>query len=69
MINPLYRVERLRREHNRDNFDSGEPSLNEFLKRYARQNNEKGLSRTFITVSETAVQIYYVAHFDLGFGI
>jgi GNAT superfamily N-acetyltransferase len=50
MINPLYRVERLRREHNRDNFDSGEPSLNEFLKRFARQNDEKGLGRTYVTV-------------------
>ena len=52
MINPLYRVERLRSEHNRDNFDSDEPNLNEFLKRYARQNDEKGLGRTYIAVSD-----------------
>lgn len=34
-------------QHNRAVFDCGVASLNEFLHRYARQNENKGLSRTF----------------------
>jgi len=45
-----YPIELLRREHDRATFDCGEPSLNGFLKRYARQNDEKGLGRTFVSV-------------------
>src|SRR3954453_777106 len=35
-------------QHDRSQFDCGEPSLNDFLKQYARQNEEKGVSRTFV---------------------
>lgn len=45
-----YRVEPLSKKHDRDSFDCGEESLNLFLKRFARQNAEKGLGRTFVAV-------------------
>lgn len=54
-------VEPLRKEHQRFEFDCGIESLNLFLKNYARQNDEKGLSRTFVAVrsGNTAVHGYY----------
>ena len=54
-------VEPLRKEHQRFEFDCGIESLNLFLKNYARQNEEKGLSRTFVAVrnGDTAVHGYY----------
>ena len=36
------------RTHNRESFDCGEPLLNEFLLRHARQNNDKGGAKTFV---------------------
>lgn len=43
-------IEPLGKHHRRDEFDCGEESLNEFLKKYARQNSEKGFGRTFVAV-------------------
>ncbi len=54
-------VEPLRKEDQRFEFDCGIESLNLFLKNYARQNDEKGLSRTFVAVRDrdARVQGYY----------
>ncbi len=46
------RFEELDRSHNREGFDCGENDLNSFLKNLARQNLQKGLSRTFVLVDE-----------------
>lgn len=43
-------IEPLGKHHRRENFDCGEASLNEFLKKYARQNDKKNLGRTFVAV-------------------
>lgn len=43
-------IEPLHKSHKRDEFDCGESSLNEFLKNYARQNDSKGLGKTFVAV-------------------
>ncbi|HET9985176.1 MAG TPA: GNAT family N-acetyltransferase [Longimicrobiales bacterium] len=45
-------IEPLSAVHDRDAFDCGEPALNEYLKRYARQNQERGVGRTFVAVPE-----------------
>ena len=55
---PLFIIEPLTASHNREAFDCGEESLNDFLKRFARQNNEKGLGRTFVAVKGNEPQIY-----------
>jgi GNAT superfamily N-acetyltransferase len=47
-----FRVEALTREHARERFDCGEPALNEYLRRYARQNQERGIGRTYVAVPE-----------------
>jgi GNAT superfamily N-acetyltransferase len=56
-----YIVEPLGTQHNRDAFDCEENSLNEFLKKYARQNDEKRLGRTFVAVKpgDPAIIGYY----------
>ena len=56
-----FQIELLNKRHRRENFDCGEESLNEFLKKYARQNSEKGFGRTFVAVlpEETEVLGYY----------
>jgi GNAT superfamily N-acetyltransferase len=43
-----FRISALTREYDRENFDCGEESLNDFLKKFARQNVERGLGKTFI---------------------
>ncbi len=57
-MNIPYKVEPLTTQHDRQNFDCGEESLNLFLKRYARQNSKKGLGRTFVAVKENEPKIY-----------
>jgi len=54
-------IEPLSSQHDRSTFDCGEPSLNTYLRQYARQNDEKGLGRTYVAVAsgETRVEGYY----------
>jgi GNAT superfamily N-acetyltransferase len=47
-----WRIEPLRREHDRTHFACGEPALDEYLARFARQNQESGVARTFVAVDE-----------------
>jgi GNAT superfamily N-acetyltransferase len=60
-MTPSYIIEPLDRRHDRDGFDCEEESLNEFLKRFARQNDEKGLGRTFVALKpgDPAIIGYY----------
>lgn len=60
-MTPLYRIELLTAKHDRETFDCGEESLNDFLKRFARQNSEKGLGRTYVAVKPDGPRIlgYY----------
>lgn len=47
----MLRIELLSRLHDRKGFDCGNPSLNDYLKKTARQHIEKGISRTFVLVN------------------
>jgi GNAT superfamily N-acetyltransferase len=38
---------------NRDNFDCGIPELNDYLKKYARQNHQKGIATTIVAIKPT----------------
>ena len=60
-MNFQFVIELLGKQHKRENFDCGEQTLNEFLKKYARQNSEKGFGRTFVAVlpDETDVLGFY----------
>lgn len=48
-------------QHDRSQFDCGEPSLDQYLKQYARQNEEKGISRTYVLLRKGEQRIlgYY----------
>lgn len=37
---------------NRDDFDCGIPDLNEYLQKYARQNQKKGIAKTVVAIPE-----------------
>jgi len=56
-----FRIQPLATGHQRDAFDCGEPALNEYLRRYARRNHERGVGRTFVAVpdGDTRVVGYY----------
>ena len=45
---PDWREAPISKLHDRDKFDCGAPGMNEFLRRNARQNHEKGGSKTFV---------------------
>ncbi len=45
-------VQALRRDHDRAQFGCGEPTLDEYLSNFARQNHESGVARTFVAVRE-----------------
>jgi GNAT superfamily N-acetyltransferase len=47
-----WRIEPLQRDHDRARFGCGEPSLDEYLARFARQNQESGVARTFVAVRD-----------------
>jgi ribosomal protein S18 acetylase RimI-like enzyme len=47
-------LERLAKIHDRAGFDCGSEPLNLFLQQTARQHAERGISRTFVLVDETA---------------
>ncbi|MCC5787819.1 MAG: GNAT family N-acetyltransferase [Phycisphaerales bacterium] len=47
---PRWSIEALASDHDRDGFSCGHASLDEFLKRYAGQNQRTGVSRTFVAV-------------------
>jgi GNAT superfamily N-acetyltransferase len=50
----VWREAPLDRTHDRKAFDCGEPALNEYLQRYARQNHESGGAKTFVAVEASA---------------
>lgn len=52
------RIELLAVGHRRDDFDCGEPGLNDFLRRYARQQAERDFSRTYVAVGGDGAQIF-----------
>jgi GNAT superfamily N-acetyltransferase len=61
-----YVIEPLAHKHERTGFDCGEPALNEFLARYARQNDERGLGRTYVAVPEGALRV--IGYYTLSAG-
>jgi len=57
-----WREEAIGRQHDRSTFDCGVAALNDYLKRYARQNHDSGGAKTFVAVSpdsSTTILGYY----------
>lgn len=53
MSTPDWQEEPIAKKHDRNSFDCGEPELNEFLKKHARQSHERGASKTFVAVDKS----------------
>jgi GNAT superfamily N-acetyltransferase len=49
---PGWHEEPIARKHDRVRFDCGEPELNEFLRRHARQSHDRGAAKTFLAISQ-----------------
>jgi GNAT superfamily N-acetyltransferase len=52
-----YVIEPLSRRHDRKPFDCGQPALNDYLQRYARQNEESGVGRTYVAVADGSTRV------------
>lgn len=62
---PDYQIVPLEKDHPRDFFECGVPVLNDFLKKYALQNQKKRLVRTYICLQDT---LEIVGFYSLAFG-
>ncbi len=47
---PTWHEEPISKKHDRKSFDCGDPFLNDFLQRYARQSHESGAAKTFLAI-------------------
>ena len=56
---PLSAPEKLRAEHHLSEFECGEPTLDDWLRRRALQNEEGGASRTYVVCAGQQVVGYY----------
>lgn len=50
---PDWREEPIAKRHDRASFDCGQPELNEFLQRHARQSHDRGAAKTFRAISKS----------------
>jgi ribosomal protein S18 acetylase RimI-like enzyme len=57
----VFKLELLSRAHDRDGFDCGSEPLNTYLRQTARQHTERGISRTFVLVEQSAAEPKSVA--------
>jgi GNAT superfamily N-acetyltransferase len=51
---PPWHEEPIAKSHDRASFDCGEPALNEFLRRHARQSHQRGGAKTFVAVEDAS---------------
>lgn len=58
---PAWREEAITKSHNRQSFDCGNPAMNEFLRRHARQSHVQNAAKTFCAIETSA------SHRVLGF--
>jgi GNAT superfamily N-acetyltransferase len=56
---PLWHEAAVTKEHDRKNFDCGEPALNQFLQNFARQSHERGAAKTFLAVDDDDQKTIY----------
>ena len=47
---PAWHEEPISKKHDRKSFDCGDPSMSDFLQRYARQSHESGAAKTFLAI-------------------
>lgn len=50
MTLPNWREEAIAKSHDRQSFDCGDPAMNDFFRRYARQSHQQNASKTFCAI-------------------
>ncbi len=60
------RVVPLASTHRRDEFDCGEPALNDFLRRYARQQQERDFIRTYVVLDDATDMVTAFVSVSVG---
>jgi len=63
----VWREEPISKSHDRKDFDCGSAELNEYLRRYARQNHESGGAKTFVAVAPTDLA-HILAYYSISPG-
>jgi GNAT superfamily N-acetyltransferase len=58
-VSPEYVIEKLRREHQLADFDCGTPTLNEWLQKFAWQNQQADSAKTYVALRGNRVAGYY----------
>ena len=64
----LWREEAIGLHHDRAGFDCGSPELNDYLRRYARQNHERGGAKTFVAVAAADVPARILGYYSISPG-
>lgn len=54
MTIPAWHEEAIAKRHDRNAFDCGDPDLNDFLRRYARQSHDQGAAKTFVAIDDVS---------------
>jgi GNAT superfamily N-acetyltransferase len=57
MTLPAWHEEAIGKQHDRDSFDCTDRELNEYLRRFARQNHENGGAKTFLAIENNQGRI------------
>lgn len=56
-MTPAWHEEAITRKHDRTQFNCGDPILNTFLARYARQSHDQGAAKTFLAIETSTSAI------------
>ena len=68
---PVWHEEPILKKQDRKSFDCGDPSMNDFSQRYARQSHESGAAKTFLTIdnadNKTILGFYSLAPGSLAY--
>ena len=54
----MYEIQPLRKAHDRQEFDCGVHDLNQYIQRFARQNQDKDVGRTFVAIDEDSLRVW-----------
>ncbi len=56
-MSPSWEISRIERRHERASFDCGEQHLNDYLRRFARQNQEQDIVRTWVACEPGVLRV------------
>ena len=59
----------IEKKYQKNQFNCGNESLNDYLKKYARQNHLKGIAKTFIAVSDSEVDLDIKGYYTVSASI